>query len=331
MKRQKALDGSAVASAASASPADGMREQLHAVLSEAELRECVRIPYLALASVEPQRMHGLMRVLARVLPLAPELGHVKRVRKTVGEDESEALDVLLCPPDAVERLGAAERGQVEQASAMALGAAVLVQVPALAPCTRSQFEQWRQLWPIGFSHMEPSTTPAAELSDGDVLYIAAMLDEARALAATEGRPCAAYGDCCGPGVSVGAVIASPSRRVRLAAGATRTGVAGGCRPLCHAVRMAIDALGWAHLQSEVSGRQADGSYLGKGLDVFVTTEPCVMCAMALLHTRVSRVFFVRGPAEPSRGLSGVRVHAHPHLNHHFMAYEVLRDAAGYDQ
>ena len=51
-------------------------------------------------------------------------------------------------------------------------------------------------------------------------------------------------------------------------------------------------------------------------EVFVTLEPCAMCAMALLHARVKRVVF--GAADPKTGAGGsvVDLFANAALNHH---------------
>jgi tRNA(adenine34) deaminase len=51
-------------------------------------------------------------------------------------------------------------------------------------------------------------------------------------------------------------------------------------------------------------------------ELYVTLEPCAMCAMALMHARVRRVVF--GASDPKTGAAGsvVNLFAEPKLNHH---------------
>ncbi len=51
-------------------------------------------------------------------------------------------------------------------------------------------------------------------------------------------------------------------------------------------------------------------------DLYVTKEPCVMCAGALVHVRIRRLIF--GCADPRSGAAGgmINLLQHPVLNHH---------------
>ncbi|MDA8124605.1 MAG: tRNA adenosine(34) deaminase TadA [Deltaproteobacteria bacterium] len=71
---------------------------------------------------------------------------------------------------------------------------------------------------------------------------------------------------------------------------------------------------------------AVGNYRLTGTTLFVTLEPCFMCAGAILHARVGRVVF--GAADPKGGaaVSLWRFFADPRLNHRVALTEgILRD------
>ena len=59
-----------------------------------------------------------------------------------------------------------------------------------------------------------------------------------------------------------------------------------------------------------------GNYRLPGCNLFVTIEPCAMCAGAILHARIARVVF--GARDPKTGACGSvgDLFAEPRLNHH---------------
>lgn len=62
--------------------------------------------------------------------------------------------------------------------------------------------------------------------------------------------------------------------------------------------------------------EALGNYRLPGCTLYVTLEPCVMCAGAMMHARLSRVVF--GASDPKTGACGsvVDLFAEQRLNHH---------------
>ncbi|XP_048586344.1 probable inactive tRNA-specific adenosine deaminase-like protein 3 [Nematostella vectensis] len=61
----------------------------------------------------------------------------------------------------------------------------------------------------------------------------------------------------------------------------------------------------------------DLPYLCTGYDLYVTQEPCVMCAMALVHSRIRRVFYSCGDSIRGALGSKYKLHTQKALNHHF--------------
>jgi tRNA(adenine34) deaminase len=72
-----------------------------------------------------------------------------------------------------------------------------------------------------------------------------------------------------------------------------------------------------------------GNYRLPDLELYVTLEPCAMCAMALMHARIRRVVF--GAPDPKTGAAGsvLNVFALPQLNHHTRVHGgVMAEACG---
>ena len=72
----------------------------------------------------------------------------------------------------------------------------------------------------------------------------------------------------------------------------------------------------AEIQALRVAALALGNYRLTGCTLYVTLEPCAMCAGAIQHARIARVVF--GAADPKTGACGsvVDLFAEPLLNHH---------------
>ncbi|TGN62059.1 nucleoside deaminase, partial [Paracoccus liaowanqingii] len=113
-------------------------------------------------------------------------------------------------------------------------------------------------------------------------------------------------------VPVGAVVTDPQGRVVAAAG-NRTREQND--PTAHAEILAIRA-----------ACAALGSERLPGHDLWVTLEPCPMCAAALSAARIARLYY--GAADPRMGgvAHGARVFSHPQCHHRPQVYDGLQAA-----
>ena len=78
---------------------------------------------------------------------------------------------------------------------------------------------------------------------------------------------------------------------------------------------ATDPTAHAEVVALRDAARAVGNYRLTGAALYVTVEPCLMCAGALVHARIGRLVF--GAAEPKAGAvrSTLRALDHPALNH----------------
>jgi tRNA(adenine34) deaminase len=81
------------------------------------------------------------------------------------------------------------------------------------------------------------------------------------------------------------------------------------------VELLKDATAHAEMLSITEAEAAVGDWRLIDCDVYVTKEPCVMCAGAFVHTRVRRVIF--GCPDPAAGAAGSKVNLLqvPEFNH----------------
>ena len=79
---------------------------------------------------------------------------------------------------------------------------------------------------------------------------------------------------------------------------------------------ASDPTAHAEIAALRDAARALGNYRLPGCELYVTLEPCAMCAGAIMHTRIGRLVF--GARDPKTGACGsvVDLFAAPRLNHH---------------
>lgn len=122
-------------------------------------------------------------------------------------------------------------------------------------------------------------------TESDISYMRLALEEARRAGES--------GD-----VPVGAVLVQNATGVILAKG-------------CNTREVMGTALGHAELNAISEGCAALGGWRLSDCTLYVTLEPCPMCAGAILHARIPRIVF--GAADPVAGAMGSvwAIHRHP--------------------
>jgi len=126
-----------------------------------------------------------------------------------------------------------------------------------------------------------------ELGPDARTYMEAALEEAR-IAAARGE------------VPVGAVVVAAGRIIARAGNRTITD----CDPTAHAEMVALR-----------EAARVAGNYRLTDADVYVTIEPCAMCAGAMIQARIRRLVY--GADDPKAGAvrSCFSIFTHPQLNH----------------
>ena len=303
---------------------------------------------VVVASIPSRMASTLISEANNASPIPPSLKHLKRVRPS---KQAEGLDLILhatdrntevhdelntsCLPESIASL-------VRQHSLVPFEA----QVPYYAPETREQWQEWGQeYWPMVWKIPEKSSTShPPEATQEEEVYFRACMTRVLDLARDHGS-------------SNVALIVDPSLWKASSSGPDSSAwVAEGRHmtdrhPLAHAVMEAVaraserDKKLWPmssleEKQQQDSSEESTSSskrqkiedsilstsgsrpYMCTGYDLFIKREPCVMCAMALVHSRLNRVIFSEG--DPENGALGgqIKLHSEKSLNHHYHVYQM---------
>ncbi|GFS08844.1 tRNA-specific adenosine deaminase-like protein 3 [Elysia marginata] len=297
------------------------RLQVQAVLADKFIKNVDTCNVFVANISDKKQTSRIMRQLSELCPLE-ELQHLKRVRAS--KEKDVPLQVVVhkpLDPDSDQAVLEAVKN-IE-----GMGKPYLLKVPASPPLTRRQYNEAIKYWPVNF-HEDKEI---ASMVSGNYFTEAEHLDIEQYMGMA--LKLANIGKAKGQ-IPIGAVIVNPVSK-KVIAEAYDLRQAG--YPLQHAVMVAVDLV--AHSQgggmwnfdetfnglkflevNSMDSSQSSCEYLCTGYDLYVTQEPCVMCSMALVHSRIGRVFY--GASHPGGALgSSYKVHCQQGFNHHFLVFK----------
>lgn len=90
----------------------------------------------------------------------------------------------------------------------------------------------------------------------------------------------------------------------------------------------MDHLTFLAMKAYTSGvrktRSGNIPYLLNGCIAIYRTEPCIMCAMALLHSRIDAIIYLNGNEKAGSLGSICQLNSMNHLNHKFPVYKAIK-------
>ncbi|XP_051879542.1 probable inactive tRNA-specific adenosine deaminase-like protein 3 [Pristis pectinata] len=331
--------------------------ELMPVLSDERSGEVELLEAYAAPIINKKQTSALVKRLAEVYPLS-NLPHIKRVRPCKDKKSDHPLEIIIClhsdlnSTDALNgKVSLSDLFPEGNVDVTGLGDPFQVKIPAEQPLTRLQFEIASQHWPTSF-HENKQVTEALRGQLFNIEEKAKMQTfmEKAIEVAKVGK---------GLGMEpVGAVMVNPASDRIIAVGHD---CRNGPNPLLHAVMVCIDQVAYGQgggafnhdkypqcyfrsaepflgddvvstakplllsddhiLKGTVTNRLP---YICTGYDLYVTREPCVMCAMALVHSRIHRVFY--GTSSPDGALgTKYKIHTRKDLNHHYVVFKGLME------
>ncbi|KAH3858979.1 probable inactive tRNA-specific adenosine deaminase-like protein 3 [Dreissena polymorpha] len=275
--------------------------------------------------LDKQKTSAILKFLSQKFPL-DKYQHMKRIKSS-----KESVMVLLCEASEISK---ADLDRELSPIASHLGIIRIATVPASAPLTRQQFEDSVMLWPVNFHENKEITqlVKGTFFTTEDLRIISRHMQQAiqTAILGKENNQ-----------VAIGAVIVDP-RTDRVIA---RCCDLRNQYPLQHATMVCVDLVArsqgggmWKydedsnlHWSAPSNGDSYPDSnidtqavcktepYLCTGYHLYITREPCIMCSMALVHSRIQRVYYGSSYSEGALG-SRYKLHVTPGLNHHYQVF-----------
>ncbi|UKJ88855.2 deaminase [Theileria orientalis] len=204
-----------------------------------------------------------------------------------------------------------------------------VDVPRYAPYTPQQFHKWKVHWPLKF--VKPSFQPlqiSSELNNSilkrlfSVLKGVFLFKKYLYICVYWMDQMDTYNKCLESRENEGKCVCMITFKDKVISKACDER---DVNILRHAPMIAIGNVADGKKSGETKNRKDFPDYLCKGCEVYLSHEPCCMCGMALLHSRISRVTY--GIRNRNLGCFGSvwNLHNMVELNHRFRAFTVTPD------
>lgn len=289
-------------------------------------------------------------------------GHLKRMKKHATAPQQLMALVSPCETPADEACEACAEVMTRQSEMKQLfeGSVSSVLVLKAAPLTREVFDVHTRTWPLIFHTCVAPEVLVPPIEDDEALQMREFVAQAVAFAQKQQQqqsPSALRLPPCAHGCVIVDPNAGPEEQLAGESFTQSEQPAYALKSIYHPIMVAIDQVAARdRAREDAAGDEMEAarakkqkqneetktdesagdvgqgplaaadkpapSYLCTGYDIYLDREPCVTCAMALVHSRARRVVFAELNASDGALGSVFRLHTIASLNHHYRAFHL---------